>query len=56
MPYLIHQTSSGQEISLSISGVGYHHKDVLREIERLVEEFVLDLVWDHDCPLDYCSI
>ena len=57
LPYLTHQTSGGQKISLTISG-GSHHicKDVLREIESLVEEFVLGFVWDHNCPLDYCSI
>ena len=28
---------------------------MLKEIEGLVEEFVVDLVWDYECPLDRCS-
>ena len=31
-------------------------KCALKEIKGLVEEFVLDLVWDYDCPFDCCSI
>ena len=55
--YLTHQTSGGQKISLTISGGRCHIcKDMLKEIEGLVEEFVLDSFWDYECPLGCCSI
>jgi hypothetical protein len=57
IPYLTHQTSGGQRISLTISGTPQHAcKEVLRDMKGLVEELVLDLVSDDDCPLDYCWI
>jgi hypothetical protein len=42
LPYLSHQTSGGQVISLTLSG-GHIHicKDVVKEIEGLVKEFIL---------------
>ena len=57
LPYLAHQTSGGQKASLTISG-GCHRicKDVWKEIEGSAEEFVPDLVWDYEHPLDRCSI
>ena len=45
-----------QKISLTISEDAIIFVWVLKEIEGLVEEFVPDLVWDHDFPLDWCSI
>ena len=57
IPYLRHQTSEGQRISLTIEGLRQHIcRDVLRRIEDLVEEFDLDLTLDDDCPLEYCSV
>ena len=57
IPYLTHQTSSGQRISLTISGQSEHIcKDVLKEMEGFVEELVLDLLLDDDCPFDYCVL
>ena len=57
IPYLTHQTSGGQRISLTISGDPQHIcRDVLREMEGLVEELVLNLTLEDDCPIDYCSI
>jgi hypothetical protein len=57
IPYLIHQTSGGQEISLRIEGARQHIcKDVLKKIKDLVEELVLELILDDDCPFDYCSV
>ena len=42
LPYLAHQTSGGQAISLTLSGECFHIcKDVVRGIESLVEELVL---------------
>ena len=42
LPYLAHQTSGGQIISLTLSGECFHIcKDVVRGIESLVEELVL---------------
>ena len=57
IPYLIHQTSGGQRISLTISGKPQHIcKDVLRDMKGLAEELVLDLVLEDSCPIDYCSV
>ena len=57
LPYLTHQTSDGQGISLALSGARQHIcKDVMREIEGLVKELVLDFLLDDDCPFDYCSL
>ena len=57
LPYLIHQTSGGQRISVTISGLGQHIcKDVMKEIEGLVDELILNLSPDSDCPFDYCVI
>ena len=57
IPYLTHQTSGGQRISLTISGEPQHIcRDVLRDMKGLVEELVLDLILEDDCPIDYCSI
>ena len=58
IPYLTHQTSGGQRISLTISSSGgprHICKDVLEEMKDLVEELVLDLTLDDACPLDRCS-
>ena len=42
LPYLSHQTSDGQVISLTLSGRPIHIcKDVVKEIEGLVENFIL---------------
>ena len=55
LPYLAHQTSSGQVISLTLSGEPIHVcKDVMNDIKGLVDEFILDLSLDNDCPFDYC--
>jgi len=57
IPYLTHQTSGGQRISLTISGEPQHIcRDVLRDMKGLVEELVLDLILEDDCPIDHCSI
>lgn len=57
LPYLAHQTSGGQVISLTISGGRIHIcKDVVKDIKGLVDEFVLGLIPDDDCPFDYCSV
>jgi len=57
IPYLTHQTSGDQRISLTISGERQHIcEDVLWEMKGLVGELVLGLILDDDCPLDYCSI
>jgi len=59
IPYLAHQTSGGQRISLTISsseGPWHICRDVLKEMRGLVRELVLDLTLDDDCPLDRCSV
>ena len=57
VPYLIHQTSSGQAISLTLSGTSTHIcKDVVRDIEGLVEEFTLGFILDVDCPFNLCVV
>lgn len=59
LPYLAHQTSDGQRVSLtiSISYRGEHIcKDVLKEMEGLVEGLVLDFRFVHDCPFDRCTL
>jgi len=57
IPYLTHQTSGGQRISLTISGEPQHICwDVLRDMKGLVEELVLNLTLEDDCPINYCSI
>jgi hypothetical protein len=56
LSYLTHQTSGGQVISFSLSGKHIHIcKDVVRDIEGLVEEFTLNLTLEADCPFDSCS-
>ena len=55
--YLAHQTSGGQVISLTLSGEPVHIcKDVVDGIKNLVDEFVLDLILDEECPFDYCLV
>jgi len=56
--FLTHQTSGGQEISLTLSGGRTHIcKNVMRDIGKLVREFIFsDMLLDDDCPFDYCSI
>ena len=55
--YLIHQTSDGQGLSLTLSGSHIHIcKDVVKDIKGLVDELILDLPLDEDCPLDHCSV
>jgi hypothetical protein len=55
--YLAHQTSAGQVISLSLSGEPTHIcKGVMREMEGLVEEIILDLTPDEYCPFGSCSV
>jgi hypothetical protein len=57
IPYLVHQTSGGQRISLTVSGEPQHIcKDVLRDMKGLVEELVFDLILEDDCPINYCSL
>ena len=57
IPYLTHQTSGGQRISLTSSGEPQHIcKDVLRDMKGLVEEPVLNLILVDDCPIGYCSV
>ena len=59
IPYLTHQTSDGQRISLTIlfSGRPQHIcEDVLKEMKELVEELVLNLTLDDACPLGCCSV
>jgi len=57
LPYLAHQTSGGQVISLTLSGEPAHVcKDVVKDIKGLVEEFILDLPLDEDCPFDHCLV
>ena len=56
LPYLVHQASNGQRISLTISGGrGHVCKSVVKEMEGLVEEFILDFVESDNCPFDYCG-
>lgn len=55
LSYLSHQTSDGQRISLTITSIREHIcKDVVKEMEGLVDELVLDLILDDDCPFDWC--
>jgi len=57
LPYLAHQTSGGQVISLTLSGEPVHIcKDVVNDIKGLVDEFIFDLPLDEDCPFDYCFV
>ena len=54
--YLAHQTSGGQAISLRITGDPIHIcPHVAENIMDLVEEFVLDLTLDEECPFDICQ-
>jgi len=56
LPYLVHQTSHSQVVSLKLSGERVHIcKDMVRDIKGLVDEFILDLPLDEECPFDYCS-
>ena len=55
LSYLVHQTSGDQVISLILSGDSVHIcKGVVRDVESLVENFILDLIPDEDCPLGVC--
>jgi hypothetical protein len=59
IPHPSHRTSGGQRILLMISHSGgplHICKDVLKEMEGLVEELVLDLTLDDACPFGYCSV
>ena len=57
LPYLTHQTSDGQRISLTISGTREHIcEEVLTEMERLTEDLVLSISLERKCPFDHCSI
>jgi len=57
LSYLAHQTSGRQVISLTLSGEPIHVcKGVISDIKGLVDEFVLDLRLDEECPFDYCSM
>jgi hypothetical protein len=57
LSYLAHQTSGGQIISLTLFGERAHICDsVMEDIEGLVEEFILDLTPDDDCPLGLCWV
>jgi len=54
--YLVRQTSGGQAISLRITGDPIHIcPRVAEKIMGLVEEFVLDLTLDEECPFDICQ-
>ena len=55
--YLTHQTSGGQVISLALTG-GRRHicKDVMKDVESLVDELTLNFLPDTGCPFDYCSV
>ncbi|KAF9782958.1 hypothetical protein BJ322DRAFT_185346 [Thelephora terrestris] len=47
IPYLIHQTSGGQAVSLRITGESVDIcPSVMERIKELVEELVLELTWD----------
>jgi len=56
--FLAHQTSGGQEISLTLSGEPIHIcKNVMRDIESSVEQFIFsDSILDDDCPFGCCSV
>ena len=57
LPYLIHQTSVGQAISLTLSGGRYHIcEDVLEDIQGLVDGLTIDLILDEYCSFDRCSM
>ena len=56
IPYLSHQTSGGQAVSLSLSGWSTHIcTSVVARIEGLVSEFTLNLSLDEDRPFYCCS-
>jgi hypothetical protein len=53
--YLAHQTSGDQAISFILSGDPIHIcKGVVRDVEGLVENFILDFIPDEDCPFGVC--
>jgi hypothetical protein len=55
LSYLIHQTSGGQVISLSLFGGRLHIcENVVKNMKSLVEELTLNLALDQDCPFDFC--
>ena len=55
LSYLANQTSGGQIISLSLSEGRVHIcKNVVRDVKSLVEEFLLVLTLDEDCPFGVC--
>ena len=57
LPYLAHQTSGDQRISLTISGPREHIcKDVEKEMEGFVEELALNMLVDNECPFDHCIL
>ena len=52
LPYLAHQTSGGQVVSLRICGGNDHICSfVVENIESLVEEFILNMTLEQGCPL-----
>ena len=54
--YLTRQTSGGQRISLTISDTSRHIcRGMLKRMESLVQELILNLDLDDDCPHDYCQ-
>ena len=56
IPFLTHQTSDGQGISLTISGPCKHIcKYALRKMGRLVEGLVLNIALPEYCPYGYCG-
>jgi len=58
LPFLAHQTSGGQAISLTLTGAYTHIcRNVVRDIESLVELFIFsDSILDGVCPFNYCSM
>lgn len=56
VPYLVHQTSGGQIVSLRIKGGrGHICPSVVESIEGLVEEVILDMTLEQECPLGICQ-
>ena len=56
LPYLAHQTSGGQRISLTVESALDRHicKDVVAGMKFYVRELSLDVSLDDDCPFGYC--
>ena len=56
VPYLIHQTSGGQAVSLRIAeSSGHICSSVVETIKNLVQEFILEFDYDKRCPFNTCQ-